>query len=233
MVQVSLIEIGKKYNLDVVCKTECTYAQYERHLSSLRNEKLCILELGVYTGASLAVWEEYFPNATIVGLDINGLDRKYGDRVHFVKGSQSNTDLLTEISEKFAPHGWDIIIDDASHVASLTKVSFDHLFINHLKAGGLYFIEDWGTGYWDDWVDGMEFIRTDQDHDTERVKSDGTPAPSRFPSHDYGMVGLIKQLVDEAGMDSIKKRSTDQAIRPTRINYMEVNFAFAMVKKIG
>jgi len=47
------------------------------------------------------------------------------------------------------------------------------------------------------------------------------------------MVGLIKQLVDEAGMDSIKKRSTDQAIRPTRINYMEVNFAFAMVKKIG
>ena len=25
----------------------------------------------------------------------------------------------------------------------------------------------------------------------------------RFPSHDYGMVGLVKQLIDELGMDAI------------------------------
>jgi len=37
---------------------------------------------------------------------------------------------------------------------ALTRRSFWHFFQHHLKPGGLYVIEDWGTGYWSDWPDG-------------------------------------------------------------------------------
>jgi hypothetical protein len=50
------------------------------------------------------------------------------------------------IADNVAPEGFDIIIDDASHIGELTKTAFWHLFDNHLKPNGLYAIEDWGTG---------------------------------------------------------------------------------------
>ena len=61
------------------------------------------------------------------------------------------------MASKTAPDGFDIIIDDASHIGELTKTSFWHLFDHHLKPGGLYAIEDWGTGYLDDFTDGRKF----------------------------------------------------------------------------
>jgi hypothetical protein len=54
----------------------------------------------------------------------------------------------------------------------------------HLKPGGFYCIEDWGTGFLADWPDGRE-LRFEPDTD------------QHMPSHDAGMVGFIKQLVDE------------------------------------
>src|SRR5438309_8699047 len=54
-------------------------------------------------------------------------------------------------SGETAPEGFDVIIDDCSHIGELTRISFWHLFEHHLKPGGLYVIEDWSTGYWDSW----------------------------------------------------------------------------------
>jgi len=54
----------------------------------------------------------------------------------------------------------------------------------------LYAIEDWGTGYLDDFPDGKKF----------------DPKPSildSFPCHSHGMVGFIKELVDEQCAGSI------------------------------
>jgi hypothetical protein len=41
----------------------------------------------------------------------------------------------------------DLIIDDASHMYGLTKTSFETLF-PLLRPGGLYIIEDWAWGHW-------------------------------------------------------------------------------------
>jgi len=68
--------------------------------------------------------------------------------------------FLSEVACKTAPEGFDIIIDDASHLGKLTKIAFWHLFETHLKGGGFYVIEDWGTGYWSDWPDGMSMWGT-------------------------------------------------------------------------
>lgn len=156
--------------------------KYEQFFQHLINKKINLFELGVYKGGSLLMWRDYFKKGKIVGLDINNvvIEDKI-DRIKFYQGSQSDIKLLSKIAFENAPDGFDIIIDDCSHIGELTKISFWHLFDNHLKAGGVYVIEDWGTGYWDSWPDGGQYIS----------------------NHNYGMVGLIKELVDECGMEDI------------------------------
>jgi hypothetical protein len=67
----------------------------------------------------------------------------------------------------------------------VSTVSFNWLFVEALADGGLYFIEDYGTGYMSS-VDGAIF---------EPVP-DGENGPI-FLSHQNGMVGWVKQLIDE------------------------------------
>jgi len=107
------------------------------------------LELGVYRGASLLYWRDYFENATVVGLDCSPpveTDDPNG-KIHIYQGYQQDTHLLDRIVNEQAPEGFDVVIDDCSHIGRFARISFWHLFQNHLKPGGLYCIEDWRTGY--------------------------------------------------------------------------------------
>jgi spermidine synthase len=122
---------------------------YDEFLGPLRDQPLKLLELGIAEGDSLRKWAEWMPRASIVGLDIRpriaGLD---SERIATYQGEQQDRLLLDRIGREQAPEGFDVIIDDASHIGQLTRLSFWHLYQNHLKPGGFYFIEDWGTGYW-------------------------------------------------------------------------------------
>ena len=168
---------------------------YEEHLAPFAGRGIKLLELGIAKGGSLLLWRDYFPNGTIVGLDRERvqLEDPTG-RIHVYQGAQEDTELLDRIAREIAPEGFDIIIDDCSHQGELTRISFWHLFEHHLKPGGLFAIEDWGTGYWDGWTDGARY------RPSKPVKGE-----SRFPSHDYGMVGFIKELIDECGMRDITR----------------------------
>jgi hypothetical protein len=218
---------------------------YERHFQQLAEHHINLLELGIYRGGSLLQWRDFFRNGQITGLDLYPVDiDDPTGRIITYQGDQTDLALLDQIASKIAPDGFDIIIDDASHIAALTKISFWHLFDNHLKPGGYYVIEDWRVSYWEAWVDGARYewpqptaARPPQFSQTMALKpqlpnySDriahsvkklldavGNKAITRaagrfyrnqryksrrFPSHDYGMVGLIKQLIDELGMDAI------------------------------
>lgn len=123
-------------------------------------KRINLLEIGVDKGGSLRLWQDYFPHGNIVGIDWEPpKDFVPGERIQIFKGSQDDEQFLSRVANQAAPDGFDIIIDDASHVGELTKRTFWHLFDNHLKPGGLYVIEDWGTGYWDDWPDGKAINR--------------------------------------------------------------------------
>jgi hypothetical protein len=155
------------------------------------DQEIKLLEIGVHKGGSLKLWRDYFPRAEIVGVDLK-LPQNFvsGERIQLFQGSQADTEFLSAVATKTAPEGFDIIIDDASHVGELTKTTFWHLFEHHLKPGGLYAIEDWGTGYMNDFPDGKRF----------------DPRPSvvdPFPCHSHGMVGFVKELVDEQGAGSV------------------------------
>lgn len=116
---------------------------YEQHFRDRRTEKLTLLELGIWKGASLRMWRDYFPNATIVGID--NVDRRVripGVDTHIC--SQDNVEGLWSMSGLY--EGFDIIIDDASHISTKTIRSFKTLW-PMLAPGGTYVIEDLQTAY--------------------------------------------------------------------------------------
>lgn len=185
---------------------------YDPILEPWLEKELVLLELGVHNGGSLLLWKDYFPLGTIVGIDIT-LPAGFHppERVHLFEGSQGDRRFLSRVAKEVAPGGFDIIIDDASHIGELTKLAFWHLFDNHLKPGGLYVIEDWGTGYWEDWPDGKSVKRVrafppgpGRNFLWRRIARKLRPkAPMR--SHDYGTVGFIKQLIDEQGAHDVTR----------------------------
>src|SRR5688572_14896897 len=131
---------------------------YEEFFRPLVEQDIRLLELGVYKGGSLLLWRDYFPRGLIVGLDVQPVEvLDHSNRVRIFEGEQQDTDLLDRIARETAPEGFDVIIDDCSHIGELTRISFWHLFENHLKPGGIYVIEDWSTGYWDSFFDGVAF----------------------------------------------------------------------------
>jgi hypothetical protein len=184
---------------------------YERFFGPLRGQPVRLLELGIHRGASLHLWREYFPRGLIVGLDSEPppvLDD--ADRIRCYRGLQQDTDVLDRLAGEVAPGGFDIVIDDASHVAELARISFWHLFEHHLRPGGIYAIEDWGTGYWESWTDGRSFA----------------------PGHRAGMVGFVKELVDECGMADITHPEFGTGpSRASRFQRMEVSTGLVVVVK--
>jgi len=187
---------------------------YDPILSPWADKEIKLLEIGIHRGGSLELWRDYFPHGRIVGIDLK-LPRGFvpRERIQVFEGSQTDTWFLSEVATKTAPEGFDMIIDDASHIGELTKTTFRHLFDHHLKPGGLYAIEDWGTGYLDDFPDGRKFDPKASILDRFRLL-----LPERlrrkikvpFPCHSYGMVGFVKELVDEQCAGSITLGRNEQ-----------------------
>lgn len=218
--------------------------RYDPILKPWLNKKISLLELGVHTGGSLLLWRDYFPSGTIIGIDIRlPTELKTTDRIHVYEGNQADVEFLSRVANEVAPEGFDIIIDDASHIGELTKVTFWHLFKNHLRLGGLYVIEDWGTGYWDDWPDGRSldldsYSRTSLRHRPspfwQKVARGLHLPPFKRPMrcHSYGMVGFIKQLVDEQGAHDVTRRGLGgRPKRGSMFESMTITPSIAFIKK--
>ena len=186
--------------------------QYDPILEPWVEKKMVLLELGIHKGGSLLLWRDYFPLGTIVGIDIT-LPKGFQptERIHIFEGSQADPQFLSRVANEMAPDGFDIIIDDASHIGELTKTAFWHLLDNHLKPNGLYVIEDWGTGYWDDWSDGKRLELKAYSQPGLRRSQFWSKMASKLRlktpmlGHNYGMVGFIKQLVDEQGAHDVTR----------------------------
>jgi len=139
---------------------------YTDYFEEIRNNKLNIVEIGVQYGGSLQLWESYFPNASITGIDIdkqcikNVKDRNL-NRTTVLIGSAAEQSIVNELQLKYSD-GIDIIIDDGSHQTSDQLKSFELLF-PLLKDFGYYFIEDVYPAYF-----GSQFL----DYCLNLVKND-------------------------------------------------------------
>lgn len=123
---------------------------YRAHFGPLRFRRMTVLEIGVggydapSPGGSLALWRDYFPRSTIVGMDLHPKAVAFGPRVKFEQGDQSSVaDLQALVDRHGVPS---VVIDDGSHVAEHIQASFAFLW-PLLSAGGIYVIEDLCTSY--------------------------------------------------------------------------------------
>jgi hypothetical protein len=217
--------------------------RYDPVFAPWLEQPIVLLELGVHRGGSLRLWRDYFPLGTIVGIDLR-LPPGFQDneRIRLFEGSQTDLSFLTGVAAQTAPAGFDLIIDDASHLGEATRTSFWHLFDHHLKPGGIYAIEDWGTGYWDDWPDGkgLDLAAQNRSGLIRRLATSRLwPKPLRrrvykasWSCHRHGMVGFIKQLVDEqAAADVTQGSARGTPGRVSRFESMTIAPSIVFVKK--
>jgi hypothetical protein len=100
-----------------------------------------VLEIGVNAGCSQRMWEEFYPNAEIIGLDI---DRNYlfnEGRVHCFYADQNNPESLRDALAEAGPGLFDLIVDDGSHNRDHQTASLPVL-LPHLADHGYYVVED-------------------------------------------------------------------------------------------
>jgi len=201
------------------------YALYDQYFADLVDQPVTLLELGVYTGESLKVFASFFERGTLIGVDVEDRHVDLSDYPNalFTLGDQRSAEQLDTICAAHAPGGLDIVIDDASHYGAWSWRSYEILF-PHLKRGGLYIVEDWATGYWDDWLDGSRY------QEFPAVPRDGEP-PKRLPSHDFGMVGFVKRLVDEAVWHGIRPSINAPCTQPRKLEWMHVHPEFVALRK--
>jgi hypothetical protein len=134
-----LCELALKYGTD---KYPWYTPFYDSLLRDRRDSVRRVLEIGIGTpeamshvpnykpGASLRMWRDYFPEASIIGVDID-------DRVMF------REDRITTHFRGYAPASldFDLIIDDGSHQAE-DQIRDAKDLISRVMRGGYYIIED-------------------------------------------------------------------------------------------
>ncbi len=134
-----LEELGAKY---LPSKRHHDYLRwYDLHFTPFRESATKIVEVGVETDRSIKMWEEYFPNATVYGIDVADHCLEFaGGRRRIHIGDQMDADFLSNFVDETGGE-FDAIIDDGLHTPSAIKASFVNLFPS-LKRGGVYVVED-------------------------------------------------------------------------------------------
>jgi predicted O-methyltransferase YrrM len=112
-------------------------------LGHRRDKVKRVLEIGVHKGASLRMWEEYFPNAEIVGVDIDEACLFNAGRIRCYHGNQSDVTSLIAIADKACREFglFDLIVDDGSHLAA-DQIKTAWALLPFLAKGGIYVCED-------------------------------------------------------------------------------------------
>jgi hypothetical protein len=120
---------------------------YENAFLSIRENIKLVFEIGVCRGGSVHGFRDYFPNALIVGIEI---DQQYffdnEDRIKIEIGDATDKNFISSLIQRYGYP--DIVIDDGSHFSKDIKMSFDLLY-PHVRT--CYVIEDYGTqfpGFW-------------------------------------------------------------------------------------
>jgi len=89
------------------------------------------------------MWNEYFPNAIIYGIENNPRIKFDGSKIKTILCDQTNRHFLDNYFTENKIEA-DIIIDDGGHKMTEQQISFSTLW-KYVKSGGFYVIEDLHT----------------------------------------------------------------------------------------
>ena len=149
----SLNDYAEKYGADKQKNKHNYVAVYEPIFSPFRNDVFNFLEIGINRCYSHKMWRDYFPNATIYGIDIRNscvVNHSKEERMVLTQVDQGDKQQLIEYAN--ASPQWRVIMDDGSHKSSHQKLTFEVLW-DSLEPGGYYIVEDTHTSFWDRFID--------------------------------------------------------------------------------
>jgi hypothetical protein len=134
----TLTNLGIKFNTD-----KATYHRYtdfyDKLLFPLQNFPINFLEIGILNGASLMMWNEYFPNAKIYGVDINPHPHLNSGKIITIVANQEKEEELLAL-----PNDLHVIVDDGGHTMFQQQLTLKVMF-KKLLPGGTYILEDLHT----------------------------------------------------------------------------------------
>ena len=161
-----LEHLAQKYSTDKSPVLRHSYTDFYYNLLKDKKESVkSVLEIGIglgyvingnensgKPGPSLKMWRDFFPNAKIIGIDINEELLFEEDRIKtqiLDQGKQedlfkfANISLLSDgtVDKKSKTRKFDLIVDDGSHKKEDQIVSILSL-LQCLRKGGFYVIED-------------------------------------------------------------------------------------------
>jgi hypothetical protein len=110
---------------------------YNKEFTDKRNQKINLLEIGVYGGQSMKLWSNWFVNGTIYGIDIITPPNNIQDYGFFLQGNAYNSKLANAFADNFFHY----IIDDGPHTLE-SQISFLYVWYPKVVYGGKMIIED-------------------------------------------------------------------------------------------
>jgi hypothetical protein len=141
-----LEDLFNKYDSDKSRKHNY-HTVYEPDFEKFRLQEINFLEVGVFKGESVAAWLDFFPNATIYGLDIfvrvkaEHIDILKHPRCKWLKVDSTGFNCGGVIRREWPGVKFDVIIDDGLHTPKANGQTFTNLF-PLLKDDGAYYVED-------------------------------------------------------------------------------------------
>src|ERR1700690_57884 len=123
------------HNGRLIDKWEHYLPIYEHYFAKFVGTDVKVLEIGVSHGGSLQLWKQYFgEKAQIMGLDIDPRCKAYEeDRIEIIVCDAADKQI-----DAWLP-GFDIVIDDGSHLPRDQIASFGFIWPN---TKSVYLIED-------------------------------------------------------------------------------------------
>lgn len=114
---------------------------YHRHFARFVGREIDVLEIGVYSGGSIGMWQHYFgPQACIYGADLMPECQEYADvAAGIFIGDQADASFWERVLRTVP--GFDIVIDDGSHAPPHQLAALRFLLPN-VRPGGVYVTED-------------------------------------------------------------------------------------------
>lgn len=132
------------------------YSQLYSMLYEHRREAvMCVFECGIGTrnqdvygnmgpraneGASLKVWRDYFPNAEVIGVDIDEKCLFTDERIATFQLDQTNLSAIRKL-ERTLNRDFDLVVDDGLHLFEAGVTLFSGLR-HRLRKGAYYVVED-------------------------------------------------------------------------------------------
>lgn len=154
-----LCKLAVKFGSDKCSKHHYTPLYYKMFKDRAMSVN-AVFEIGIGARAySLRMWEEFFPNAQIIGADFKKWKLLNEGRIRSVYADQCDPHSLVSAAET-AGRPIDIVIDDGSHNPD-HQVSSALALMPTVSEGGIYIIEDI--------ADDVVFSRLAKHFDCQRV----------------------------------------------------------------